>query len=139
MLNEHATLAFCLKKGAGQVSVLETVTFLAAQTLVSLRSCNCSGLHSYKSGEAVAAVDAENLSDRSKSVGRIEVALVGGVVLQTPVVLVLVPVRVEIVVICALRVNNLAQKSLTGKLECREFEKVVATILQYDAMLACAL
>ena len=69
----------------------------------------------------------------------IYVAIMGLVVLQTPVVGIVLPIGFEVMDIGTLGVDDLSEESLLCHIECRKFKVVVTAVLQYGAMYAVAL
>ena len=139
VLNEDGLTLGGAKHGHGDIASLEVRAVLAGNGLVVLRAVEGIGVHGYERSETVAAVDIEGLADRAEAVGRIEVAAVLAVEFKPPVVPVAGPVVIEIVVVCALGMDNFAEHALAGHLESGELEEIVAAVLENDAVFAGAL
>ena len=106
------------------ITVLEIIAFLPALGLYVLRTVDGLGLHRDKSLETVTSVDVHNLADRTQSVRRIDISLVGLVEIKPPVSPVGVPERIQIVMIGSFSVENLAEtfQTVWGRWQGRQRE-----------------
>ena len=84
-------------------------------------------------------MDVHHLADRADAVRRIYVAVVILVIGHSPVSLVHIPERLQVVAVRTLGVDNLAEETLLGYVQAGDFKVIVAAVLQHHAVLAGAL
>ena len=94
------------------------------------------GAHRHQIIHLVAAVNVKHLADWSQAVCGVDVAAVLLVEIQTPVTLIFMPVRLEIVYVGAFAVNHLAEQALFGHVESCHLEKVVGAVFEHHAVTA---
>ena len=85
-------------------------------------------------------MDVHDLGDRAEAVRRIGIAVVGGVVFETPHVVVAGRIvhaqPAQVVVVGSLGVYDLAEKSLLGHVQRSQLEEVVAAVFEHHEVLA---
>ena len=90
--------------------------------------------HGYEGLHAVATVDVESLAERSEAVGGVDVTGMALVELQTPVLVVFVPERFQIVDIGTFAVDEFAKEALLGHVEGGQLEEVVTAVFEHHAV-----
>ena len=92
------------------------------------------GVHCNQSLHPVAPVNVQSPACRTHSVGGIDVSAMLLVVFVSPVVLVLVPERIEVMYVCSFGVDDLTEEALLGHVERGEFEEVIYAVLEHHAV-----
>ena len=139
MLNEDGLTLLGAQHGHGDVTVLEVRAGLTGAGCNMLGTVERICVHGHKCGEAVSAVDIENLAYGAESVGRIKVSPMLLVELKAPVVPVTAPIGIKVVVIGTFCMDDVSENTLLCHGKGCELKEVIAAVFQNHAMLAGAL
>ena len=125
--------------GGGLVAVLEAVGGAPAVLLDVCRAIHRLCVHRHERLHPVATVQVQCLCYGAEAVRRVDIAAMCLVEVHAPVVPVLLPVRVEVVQVCALGMQDFAEQSVLCHVQSRQLKEVIAAVLQLHAVPACAL
>ncbi len=104
-----------------------------------LRTVDGLSLHRHESLETVSTMNIHDLADRTEAVGGIDIALGSLVEIKSPVVPVGIPERIQIMMIRAFSVNDLAKQALLSHSQNCHLIEIIAAVLKHHTMLACLL
>ena len=123
------------------VAVAEVVAAFACALFNQFGAVNRFGVHSHEGGHAVAAVNVECLSHRTKAMSGVNVAAVVLVVAQTPtqfIVFAVFPIGIpewgEVVDVGTLHANDFAEHAVLSHVEGGHFKPVVAAVFKNHAV-----
>ena len=81
----------------------------------------------------------EDLAVRAETVSGINISAMLLVEVKSPVVMIIIPERLEIVDVCALSMEHLPEETLLCHIEAGELEEVIYAVLNHHAMLPSTL